>query len=278
MDGNTIALFSPLASRGPVLAVDDLAVTRTMLERCLRNWSMEPKLAATAEEALALAQIQPLAAAIVDQELAGTSGLELVTKLRASFPALPIVLLTPASLNLKRLDNADPLVFRLAKPLKPYSLHDTLRRALAGAVIPTVASRPTAQPTRLAESIPLDILLAEDNPVNRKVAHGYLERLGYKAATATTGREAVTAVKERRFDLVFMDMQMPELDGLDAAREIRAKCPQNNQPIIVALTANAMQGDRDNCLAAGMNDYLTKPLKIDDLQAAIHRHFGAKQS
>ncbi|HEY8994527.1 MAG TPA: response regulator [Lacunisphaera sp.] len=275
-DAGTTPLFPPLPSRGAVLAVDDLPVNRTMLDRCLRAWSLEPQLAASADPALALAQARPLAAAIIDQELAGTSGLELVAKLRTSLPALPIVLLTPANLNLKRLDGSDALLFRLPKPLKPYALHDALRRALAGAVVQTAASNPAIQAVRLADSIPLDILLAEDNPVNRKVAHGYLERLGYKAATATTGREAVAAVKERRFNLVFMDLQMPELDGLDAAREIRAQCPQDNQPVIVALTANAMQGDRETCLAAGMNDYLTKPLKLEDLQGAIQRHFGVK--
>jgi PAS domain S-box-containing protein len=275
-DGNTTPLFPPLPSRGAVLAVDDLPVNRTMLERCLRNWSLEPMLAATADEALVLSRTQPLAAAIVDQELAGTSGLELVARLRSSLPALPIVLLAPANVNLKRLDGADALIFRLPKPLKPYGLHDTLRRALVGAAVQSAVSSPLSQPVRLADSIPLDILLAEDNPVNRKVAHGYLERLGYKAATAVTGREAVNAVKERRFNLVFMDLQMPEMDGLDAAREIRTHCPQDNQPVIVALTANAMQGDRETCLAAGMNDYLTKPLKIEDLQAAILRHFGVK--
>src|SRR5690606_32272946 len=172
---------------------------------------------------------------------------------------------------------SDPLLFRLAKPLKPYALHDALRRALAGATSPTTTNPANGVP-RLAETIPLDILLAEDNPVNRKVAHGYLERLGYKAATANNGREALTAAKERRFNLVFMDLQMPELDGLAATRAFRAECPADSQPFIVALTANAMPGDRERCLGAGMNDYLTKPVKLEDLQTIIQKHFGPKVS
>ncbi|HEX2861033.1 MAG TPA: response regulator, partial [Lacunisphaera sp.] len=191
-------------------------------------------------------------------------------------PGLPVILLTPASANLKKSDGANALILRLPKPLKPYALHATLRRALTGTPAAGSAGDQTGSPVRLADTIPLDILLVEDNPVNRKVAHGYLQRLGYKAATATNGREALAAVKDHRFGLVFMDLQMPEMDGLVAARAIRAECPADHQPVIVALTANAMQGDRESCLAAGMNDYLTKPLKIEDLHAAIHRHFGPK--
>ena len=274
-EGNTPPLFSTLPNPGPILAVDDLPVNRLMLERSLRNWRLNPLLAATGEEALALAAEKQIGAAIVDQDLGGASGAELVAGLRRAHPGLPVVLLTPAGGPFKRNDGSDPLLFRLPKPLKPYALHDTLRRALAGAATPA-ASGATGGVPRLADTIPLDILLAEDNPVNRKVAHGYLERLGYKAATANNGREALAAVKEQRFNLVFMDLQMPELDGLDATRAIRAECHQDNQPFIVALTANAMPGDRERCLDAGMNDYLTKPVKLEDLLGIIQRHFGPK--
>ncbi len=274
---NSAPLFSNLPNSGPILAVDDLPVNRLMLERNLRSWRMEPVLAANSDEALALVAEKPIGAAIIDQDLAGASGVELMASLRRAHPGLPVVLLTPAGGPLKRNDGSDPLLFRLAKPLKPYALHDALRRALAGATSPTTTNPANGVP-RLAETIPLDILLAEDNPVNRKVAHGYLERLGYKAATANNGREALTAAKERRFNLVFMDLQMPELDGLDATRAIRAECPADSQPFIVALTANAMPGDRERCLGAGMNDYLTKPVKLEDLQTIIQKHFGPKVS
>ncbi len=129
---------------------------------------------------------------------------------------------------------------------------------------------------RLAGTIPLDILLVEDNPVNQKVALRYLLRMGYRADAVANGLEGVQAMKDRDYKLIFMDMQMPEMDGLDATREIRAKIAKERQPIIIALTANAMQGDRERCLASGMDDYITKPLKIDELQHVISRYFGAK--
>jgi CheY-like chemotaxis protein len=116
----------------------------------------------------------------------------------------------------------------------------------------------------------------EDNPVNQKVALRYLERMGYRADAVGNGVEGVNALQARHYHLVFMDMQMPEMDGLEATRQIRAHLPADRQPVIVALTANAMQGDKERCLDAGMDDYITKPVKIDEIQSVIARHFGPK--
>jgi CheY-like chemotaxis protein len=261
-----------------VLAVDDHPLNRALLAQCLGQWALEPRLAGSVDEALALATGSRPAAAVIDQDLGGVSGLDLVARLRALWPGLPVVVLAPAHGSQKRDVNLDALVVRLPKPIKPYPLHDALRRVLAGAaaqagstlVSPAVAAR------RLAESLPLDILLVEDNPVNTKVALSYLDRLGYKAATAVNGIEAVAAVQQRKFDLVFMDLQMPEMDGLTATREIRRLLPRENQPVILALSANAMPGDREQCLAAGMNDHLAKPVKLEEISAAIQRHCGQK--
>jgi len=114
----------------------------------------------------------------------------------------------------------------------------------------------------------------EDNPVNQKVALRYLERMGYRADAVANGLEAVHAMRERNYHLLFMDVQMPEMDGLEATRQIRAIISAERQPVIVALTANAMQGDRERCIESGMNDYITKPVKIDEIQAVISRHFS----
>jgi len=275
-EGYTPPQLPALPLTGAVLAVDDLAVNRTMLTQSLRSWSLHPLPAANAAEALLLATEHKPVAAIIDQDLAGESGVELIAKIRATRPGLPIVLLAPAHGSQKRDDNLDDLVIRLPKPIKPYPLHDALRRVLAGAAARPGASGQGGTILRLAESIPLEILLVEDNPVNQKVALGLLGRMGYKPAAAGNGVEAVAAAQGRRFDLVFMDLQMPEMDGLTAAREIRRLLPQERQPVILALTANAMAGDRELCLAAGMNDHLAKPVKADDLQAAIQRFFGPK--
>ena len=120
-----------------------------------------------------------------------------------------------------------------------------------------------------AERHPLDILLVEDNAVNQKLALRMLARMGYEADLAANGREAVQAVERRRYDLVLMDIQMPEMDGLEATREIVARIPQAQRPWIVAMTANAMDSDRQQCLEAGMNDYIAKPIQIEELIAAV---------
>jgi CheY-like chemotaxis protein len=116
----------------------------------------------------------------------------------------------------------------------------------------------------------LKILLAEDNPVNQKVATRLLGRLGYNAVVVNNGREAVEAVRREPYDVVFLDVQMPEMDGLTAAGLIKAEFA-TKPPYLIAMTANAMQGDREECLKAGMDDYVSKPIRLEDLQSALER-------
>ena len=130
-----------------------------------------------------------------------------------------------------------------------------------------VVSRGTGRD--LARRHPLNILLAEDHPVNQRVILGFLEHLGYRADLATNGREVIEALNRRPYDLVLMDVQMPEMDGLAATRSIRSQLPPDRQPRILAMTAHAMQGDRERCLAAGMDGYLSKPVQIDRLAEAL---------
>ena len=277
-DASTPPLFPPLPG-GTVLAVDDHPVNRAMLYDCLATWHLKPRIATTVAEARILAEKGRLSAALIDQVLSDTSGLEFAAELRAHHPTLPIVLLTPAGESARRDVNHDPLLFRLPKPIKPYALHDMLRHIIVGPA-PSVSAAPMlADPiVRLADTIPLAILLVEDNPVNQKVALRYLERMGYHASTAINGLESVQAMRDHDYQLIFMDMQMPEMDGLQATREIRTKIAKERQPIIIALTANAMQGDRERCLESGMDDYITKPVKIDEIQLVIARYFGAKST
>ena len=277
-DDATPALFTPLPAGCAVLAVDDHPVNRTALNHYLTSWKIHPLLAADAATALAQAATTSVSAAIIDQELPGRSGLELVADLRARYPQLPIVLLTPASITTRRPENADPLLHLLTKPIKPYPLHNILRRIINGPGPHEASTTNSGIAVRLAETIPLDILLAEDNPVNQKVVLRYLELMGYRADAVGNGLEAFHALRERNYHLVFMDVQMPEMDGLQATQQIRTIISPERQPYIVALTANAMQGDRERCLEAGMNDYLSKPVKIDDIQAVISRHFGPKSA
>ena len=117
----------------------------------------------------------------------------------------------------------------------------------------------------------MQILLAEDNPVNQKVALRMLKRLGYEADIANNGVEVLEALEKQSYDLILMDMQMPEMDGLEATRQVVAKYAEPIRPYIIALTANAMHGDRERCIAAGMNDYVSKPIRVEDLQNAFDR-------
>jgi CheY-like chemotaxis protein len=121
----------------------------------------------------------------------------------------------------------------------------------------------------MAERHPLRILVAEDNVVNQKLALRLLQQMGYRADIASNGIEAIESIERQPYDIVLMDVQMPEMDGLDAAREINRRWPDGSRPRIVAMTANAMQGDREACIAAGMDDYVTKPIRVDALIEAL---------
>ena len=157
----------------------------------------------------------------------------------------------------------------LTKPVKPSALHDAVMSALGGGAKPEVApAAKTAADARLADSRPHRILLAEDNAVNQMLALRLLERMGYAADVATSGVEVLDALAREPYDVVLMDVQMPEMDGLEATRQARVRW--DGRPLwIVAMTANAMEGDREMCLAAGMNDYISKPVRPDILAAAL---------
>ena len=160
----------------------------------------------------------------------------------------------------------------LAKPVKPSGLHDTIATILLGGVVaqPSPAPATDGSAAPLGERHPLRILLAEDNAVNQKLALRLLSQMSYGAEVAGDGQQAIDALEHDDFDVVLMDVQMPELDGLEATRRIRARWP--DRPLkIVAMTANAMAGDREACLAAGMDDYLSKPIRAAELTAALER-------
>ena len=164
----------------------------------------------------------------------------------------------------------DAVAAFLIKPVKPSALHDTLASVLAGqAASVQVRAAGTGIDHELGARHPLRILLAEDNPVNQKLAIRLLERMGYAADVAGDGLQAIAAIERSVYDVVLMDVQMPELDGLEATRRIRARWPGDAGPRIVAMTANAMEGDREMCLAAGMDEYLSKPIRPEALGQAL---------
>jgi CheY-like chemotaxis protein/HPt (histidine-containing phosphotransfer) domain-containing protein len=257
-----------------LLVVDDNDTNRRLVVRHASAWGMVVIEASSGSNALeALDREGPPDAAVLDLMMPVMDGFELAAQLRNRLGAtLPLLLLSSVGREVR----SDPRYLNagfsghLAKPLKPAALRAALSEAL-GVAAEEVAPAPRASlPTGLAEQHPLTILLAEDNAVNQKLALKLLERMGYAADVAANGAEAVAAVEHGHYDLVLMDVQMPEMDGLEATKRIIERHGPD-RPRIVALTADAMQDDRERCLAAGMDDYLAKPIRPAELAEALER-------
>jgi signal transduction histidine kinase/CheY-like chemotaxis protein len=251
-----------------ILLVDDNATSRMILTDLTLRWGMVPQSAGTAAEALALLQAGAVFdVAVLDLQMPGTDGPALARAIQAGFPAarLPLLLLTAIGQRVPEGVTA----LTVSRPLKPAVLFETLAAAVNGTV-PATMPTPEAAPPAPASAPPLRVLLAEDNAVNQKVALSLLRTLGYQADVAWNGLEVLAAVEKQEYDVIFLDMQMPEMDGLEAARRLVDLRPRSKtRPWMIALTANAMVGDRESCLAAGMDDYLTKPVKKTELAAAL---------
>jgi CheY-like chemotaxis protein len=189
--------------------------------------------------------------------------------------ALPLVMIT--SLGRRDIDTQGvEFAALLHKPLKPSQLYNALvsifaEQEQARAVLKPIGATGGQFDAGLSQRLPLRILLAEDNTVNQKVALRLLERMGYRADVVANGLEVLEALQRQRYDVILMDVQMSDMDGLEASRAIHEGWEAWQRPRIIAMTANAMQGDREECLAAGMDDYLTKPIQIKALQEALER-------
>jgi CheY-like chemotaxis protein len=263
-----------------VLVVDDNATNRRVLALQMSKWGMSSRAAETPHEALRwLGDGEAFDLAILDMHMPEMDGVALAREIREHHVALPLVLFSSLG---RREAGADDKLFAayLTKPIHQSQLFDTLVGLLAhDAALKEAPAAPAASriDPGMAARHPLRILLAEDNVVNQKLALRILQQMGYRADLASNGIEAVESVERQVYDVVLMDVQMPEMDGLDAAREICSKWEPHARPRIVAMTANAMQGDRDICLEAGMDDYLTKPIRVERLVEALS-HVQARAS
>jgi CheY-like chemotaxis protein len=253
-----------------VLVVDDNATNRRVLALQTAKWGMVPRDTEMPEHALQRVQAgEEFDVAILDMHMPEMDGLALAGHLRKARPQLPLVLFS--SLGRKEVgDDENLFAAYLHKPLRQSQLFDTLISLLGVAhETPTqTVSKPRAD-GEMAVRHPLRILLAEDNVVNQKLAMRLLSQMGYRADLASNGIEAIECVERQVYDVVLMDVQMPEMDGLEASRRIVARWGTDSRPRIVAMTANAMAGDRELCMAAGMDDYVTKPIRVEALVQAL---------
>ena len=259
-----------------VLIVDDNESARLILQMHVESWGMTAFLVKSAAEAMDLVRSagQGFDIALLDTAMPEMGGLGLARALRAEGFQLPLIFMAPfgeTALQVHTEQLHVPSV--LYKPVKPRILQ---RQILDSLEYQTSHRRPQHAPVPIHVSTngprpPLRILLAEDNMVNQKVALRMLNRLGYEADVVANGIDALQAVQQQAYDVILMDVQMPEMDGLEATRQIRADRALPLQPHIIAMTAAAMQLDKDKCLAAGMDDYVSKPTRLEELSAALTR-------
>jgi signal transduction histidine kinase/HPt (histidine-containing phosphotransfer) domain-containing protein len=265
-----------------VLIVDDNASSRHALAEQSAKWGMIPEVAASPQEAIELVkQAGQFDVAILDLQLPGMDGIALASEIRKLTGAamLPLVLLTPLGVRSDAPTDAR-LAFAhcVAKPVKPTLLCAALERALFSPKKTVASAVPAAPGQLLSERLPLKILLVDDNAINQKVAARILHQIGYQPDLAGNGREALAAMDGKIYDLVFMDVMMPEMDGHEATHAIRARQKNSaahpnygSRIVIVAMTAHAMQSDREKCLASGMDDYLAKPIRPGDIRGIIEK-------
>ena len=252
-----------------LLIVDDNPTNREVVRRQAAAWRMVARDTGRPEEGLEwIRRGDPFDVAVLDMQMPGMDGIELASSIRTyrSPDQLPLIMLT--SLGRRREDLAAGIDFAayLTKPIKASQLHD----AMVG-VFGQKLAVPAAPADRAEHGVSaLKILLAEDNAVNQRIAQLLLGKLGYRADTVDDGLAALQALRRERYDVVLMDVEMPEMDGLEASRRIHAEF-HRDRPRIIAMTANAMEGDRAVCLAAGMDDYVAKPIRSEVLAAALAR-------
>jgi CheY-like chemotaxis protein len=256
-----------------VLIVDDNETNLRILSLQVQSWGMHPRATTSCEDALNWIRWgEPFDIAILDMQMPEIDGVTLAEEIRAhrAPSVLPLMMLTSVGgmrgINTERAQ----FVASLSKPVKPSHLHNLLLNIFAGQ---DVSLKEQVLSTRGSElhrpTHPLHILVAEDHAVNQRVALRLLKRLGYRADVAANGVEVLDALKRQSYDLILMDVQMPEMDGEETTRTIRASLPDEQQPRIVAVTAHALKGSREQYLAAGMDDYLSKPVRLEELATVL---------
>lgn len=273
----SFALAAPPALEGlPVLVVDDNETNRFILERMLNNWGMKPELVDNgpgAAEMFTAAEVPPYSLVLLDYQMPGMDGLEVARSIRSKWRADQVALVMLTSVHEMHLAEQIVALDVAVHVVKPFTQSEVLDGILSVISSPSAAGQKDAKPVSDADASadkPLRILLVEDNQVNRTLATRILESAGHKVETAWDGNLAIEAVRTRDYDLVLMDMQMPVMDGFESTRHIR-ELENGRRVPIVALTARAMEGDEQKCLEAGMDGYLSKPVRMAELREMVLR-------
>ena len=264
-----------LAGKRVLIVGNSNSSTRILRHRCER-WGLVVEVAATRQDVLsAIEKSLPFDVVILEAGLPGGEGFTLAKNIlqleKAS--STRILYLSSKRLHVEDFREAklEPTLF-VQKPVRPAQLLESLCRVLNVRVQREKKSVFTpGLDSDFARRLPLRVLLADDNPINQKVGVSVLGKLGYRADLAADGNEVLKALEQKTYDVLFLDVQMPELDGMDCARIICERWTRDRRPVIIAMTGNALMGDREKCLASGMDDYISKPVRIADLQAAIER-------
>ena len=273
------ALISPdtqpnLAGK-KILIVDDNATNRIIFSKQTKSWGMKPYIVESGETALALLEKENFDIVILDMKMPDMDGdgLTLAEEIsqKKTKDSPPIIISTSTKHDKTRSTNAKIVAF-LNKPIKRANLFNILNNILSPMPAPRKKTKKLSSiDPKMGEKHPLRILLAEDNIINQKVALKFLSHLGYQADLAANGIESIEALERQTYDVVFMDIQMPEMDGDIATQKIREKWQKDRPPYIIAMTAHALEGDREKYLARGMDDYISKPINIDALVKALEK-------
>src|SRR5437868_258536 len=259
-----------------ILVIEDNLTNQRLIDQRGRSWGLVAETAANSQEALGLLeQGRSYDAILLDLQLPDTDPILLAAEIRYRLAGRFVPLLLLSSVRL-RSDDPRPAAAGVSgyvhKPIRPAQLLEALCRAMS--IQLQREKKAPATPvldSDLARRLPMRLLLADDNPINQKVGLSVLHKLGYRADLANNGLEVLKALEQKVYDLLFLDVQMPEMDGLETARKICERWSPERRPAIIAMTGNALMGDRERCLAAGMDDYISKPVRIAELQAAIER-------
>lgn len=262
--------MSDLADR-KVLVVDDNLTNLAIVKSQLENWRLVPIIASSAANGLKiLDEERNIDLVITDMQMPEMDGIEFTKEIKMVYPDLPVIMLSSVGEDYHKV-HEHLFVSIVHKPVRQQILSKHILNALEPKEVLESDRVEEASKPRLkfAEQYPLNILVAEDNAINQKVILYTLKKLGYTPSIVENGSIAVAEVSQKKYDVVLMDMQMPVMDGLQATRFVRANL--KNQPIIIALTANTMQGDEEACLAAGMDDYIPKPVRVEDLTDKLEK-------